>query len=112
MKVRLLTVAAFVCCSFAVLAQTSRTQHLPTITPSQFAPRDTPREPRITIRADRIEQQGAVVLYRGNVRMETEILTITADELDFNVDTREADLRGAVHAKVLPGMVRVVPLNN
>jgi hypothetical protein len=42
--------------------------------------------------------------------METESVAISADELDFNINSREGDFRGAVRVKVAPRRVQVVPL--
>ena len=115
MKAGFLTLAILVACSIAVAGRQGP-QRLPNqqAIPSQFVPpdprRDNPREPQIEIRADRVERQGSLILYRGNVLMETERLTISADELDFNINTREGDLRGTVRVKVAPRRVQVVPL--
>ena len=42
--------------------------------------------------------------------MRTDGSEISADELDFNVDTRTADARGDVKVRVLPPEFGVVPL--
>jgi lipopolysaccharide assembly outer membrane protein LptD (OstA) len=63
------------------------------------------------IRADQQTRQGPVIQYRGNVRITTGFVETTADEADFNVDTRQFDLRGNVRMRVLDMTPRVVPLH-
>jgi lipopolysaccharide assembly outer membrane protein LptD (OstA) len=117
MKAGFLTFAILAVCSIAVAGRqgppAERSPNQQAI-PSQFVPpdprRDNPREPQIEIRADRVERQGSLIRYRGNVLMETESVAISADELDFNINSREGDLRGTVRVKVAPRRVEVVPL--
>jgi lipopolysaccharide assembly outer membrane protein LptD (OstA) len=64
----------------------------------------------VYIRADTQTRDGDIIRYRGNVRMRTEGSEISADELDFNLDTRTADVRGNVQVRVLRPEYGVVPL--
>ena len=64
----------------------------------------------VYIRADAQTRDGNIIRYRGNVLMRTDGSEVTADELDFNVDTRTADARGNVQIRVLPPEYGVVPL--
>ena len=64
----------------------------------------------VYIRADAQTRDGNIIRYRGNVLMRTDGSEISADELDFNVDTRTADARGDVKVRVLPPEFGVVPL--
>jgi hypothetical protein len=65
---------------------------------------------RVDIRADSQTREDNVIRYRGNVRMRTEGSEVTADEIDFNVDTRTADVRGNVQVRILAPEYRVIPL--
>ena len=76
----------------------------PAIPPPPF------RRGQVDIRADSQTRAGNVIRYRGSVRMRTDGSEITADELDFNVETRTADVRGKVQVRVLPSEYRVIPL--
>src|SRR4026207_534640 len=47
----------------------------------------SPRDRNFNIVADTQTNQGASILYRGNVRMTTDSMQLVADELDFNTTT-------------------------
>ncbi|HEY7334520.1 MAG TPA: LPS assembly protein LptD [Bryobacteraceae bacterium] len=49
------------------------------------------------VQADSQEQDGPVIHLRGMVRVETSNMLLTADEVDYNQDTADADVRGHVH---------------
>jgi hypothetical protein len=68
------------------------------------------RDREYDITADRQTRQGAVVQYRGNVRMRSYGMEVSADELDFDSVTRTGDARGTVKVRVLPPEFKVVPL--
>lgn len=55
---------------------------------------------------------GAIIAYRGDVRLLTSTTELRADELDFNTTTLSADARGNVSVRVIPAPVRVVPLGH
>jgi lipopolysaccharide assembly outer membrane protein LptD (OstA) len=80
--------------------------------PSPFGRNRDPFGPgqEYDITADRQTRQGAIVQYRGNVRMHTYGTEVTADELDFDLMTRTGDARGNVRVRVLPLEFKVVPL--
>jgi LPS-assembly protein len=48
-------------------------------------------------KADQQESDGKVLHLRGNARVETADDLLTADEIDYNEDTHEAEARGHVH---------------
>jgi hypothetical protein len=64
------------------------------------------------ITADRQTRQGAIVQYRGNVRMQSSGMEVTADELDFDLMTRTGDARGNVRVRVLPPEFKMIPLTS
>jgi hypothetical protein len=81
--------------------------------PSQWSvPRPFPFNPNPDIRADRQTRRGAVVQYRGNVRVIKNGMELRADELDYNENTGTGDLRGNVTFRVAPGGARVIPLTH
>jgi hypothetical protein len=62
------------------------------------------------IAADSQSRQGAVTAYRGHVRMTTDTTIILADELDFNMQTQRADVRGNVSVQLRQVGPRVIPV--
>ena len=54
----------------------------------------------VLVTADRIEQNGAVRHVTGHVTIETEAVTLRADEVDYNDDTQEILARGDVRIKL------------
>ena len=62
-------------------------------------PRPTAPGPGETAKtsADQEESDGKVLHLRGNARVETADSLLTADEIDYNQDTHEAEARGKVH---------------
>lgn len=70
------------------------------------------RDREYDITADRQTRQGAIVQYRGNVRMQSSGMEVTADELDFDLMTRAGDARGNVKVRVLPPEFKMVPLTS
>jgi hypothetical protein len=77
--------------------------------PSQYT-RPSPGNPNPDIRADRQTRQGAIVQFRGNVRMTINGMELRADELDYDVAARAGDIRGNVAFRLEPTGVRVIPL--
>ncbi|HLH45085.1 MAG TPA: LPS assembly protein LptD [Bryobacteraceae bacterium] len=49
------------------------------------------------VQANSEEHDGPVIHLRGMVRIETSEMALTADEVDYNQDTGDADVRGHVH---------------
>ena len=49
------------------------------------------------VQANSQEQDGPVIHLHGMVRIETSEMSLTADEVDYNQDTGDADARGHVH---------------
>jgi lipopolysaccharide assembly outer membrane protein LptD (OstA) len=64
----------------------------------------------VSFNADSVSQRGAVTRYRGNVEMRTDAVILHADELDLNLYTQRADVRGNVSVQVLPVGATVIPL--
>jgi hypothetical protein len=80
------------------------------IMPFQIPP-PGPRQRDVQITADTMTRDGAGVShYRGNVEMKTDATILRADEVDFNTNTQQAEVRGNVTVKVLPISARVQPL--
>ena len=80
--------------------------------PEQFRARPPPPfgDREVDITADRQTQRGAVVQYRGNVRMRTDGIEVSADELDFDSGTRTGDARGTVKVRMLAPAFKIIPL--
>jgi lipopolysaccharide assembly outer membrane protein LptD (OstA) len=72
-----------------------------------LAPRD--RNPSIV--ADTQTVQGNSIFFRGHVRLFSDTMELTADELDFDRLSRTFDVRGNVRVRLLPLTVRMVPLS-
>lgn len=66
----------------------------------------------VNIVADRQSSQGGMTNYRGHVRMTTDSTIIQADELDFNSQTQQADVRGNVSVQLRQIGARAIPLAN
>ena len=60
--------------------------------PTAPGPGETAKTP-----ADQEESDGKVLHLRGNARVETADALLTADEIDYNQETHEAEARGKVH---------------
>jgi len=54
---------------------------------------------------------GNTVQYLGHVRMTTESVIVTADELNYNTSTKSAKATGNVSIQVQPPAPLVVPLS-
>lgn len=78
--------------------------------PPRIEPFGPYREYDIT--ADRQTRQGSVVQYRGNVRMRTSGMEVSADELDFDTRARTGDARGNVRVRVVPPEFKMIPLTS
>ena len=61
---------------------------------------------RPQFKADSRARDGSVMRYRGNVEMITDAVVIHADEIDFDLTTEEAAVRGNVRVQVLPVELR------
>jgi len=89
----------------------------PTSLPSPFsAPTPIPnypsmRERPLAIAADNMTVSGKTVQYRGHVRMTTDSVVVTADELDYDMSTQSAKATGNVAIHVRPPGPLVVPLS-
>ena len=70
-----------------------------------------PRDRNFSIVADTQTVQGNFIFYRGHVRLISDAMELTADELDFDALSRTGDVRGNVRVRVLPLTVRTVPLS-
>jgi hypothetical protein len=70
------------------------------------------RDREYDISADRQTRQGSTVQYRGNVRMQSSGMEVTADELDFDLTTRTGDARGNVRVRVMPPEFKMIPLTS
>ena len=70
------------------------------------------RQSPYTIAADSQTVQGDSVRYRGNVRITTDSMELTVNELDFNTRTLEGKARGEMSLRVLPIGPRPVPLSH
>ena len=80
--------------------------------PPQFSmPVPPPRDRNFSIVADTQTVRGNSIFYRGHVRLVSDAMELTADELDFDALSRTGDVRGNVRVRVLPLTVRVVPLS-
>jgi lipopolysaccharide assembly outer membrane protein LptD (OstA) len=95
----------------------------PRVTPPPPLPPQPPQPPRpmypdflpdssVAIRADDVQRQSSITLYRGNVRIDAGGLLVSADEVTFNQATRELKFNGSFSAAVQPASPRVVPLGN
>jgi lipopolysaccharide assembly outer membrane protein LptD (OstA) len=58
------------------------------------------RHSDVNMTANRIDHIGAVTHLAGHVMIETDGMTLRADEADFNSDTTEIVARGEVHVKL------------
>jgi hypothetical protein len=74
-------------------------------------PVPSPRDRNFSIVADTQTVQGNSIFYRGHVRLFSDAMELTADELDFDALSRAGDARGNVRVRVLPITVRTVPLS-
>jgi lipopolysaccharide assembly outer membrane protein LptD (OstA) len=102
----LLTIFAVV-----VFGQGARPPAPPAPPPPSNRPIPKPYKERpFTVTAGSIEREGSVIRYRRDVQMDTESIMIRADELDFNEETREVQLRGNVRAKMKGFVAGVIPL--
>lgn len=70
----------------------------------------TSRERPVAIVADKMNINGNTVQYLGHVRMTTESVIVTADELNYDTSTKTAKATGNVAIKVQPAAPLVVPL--
>ena len=75
-------------------------------------PVPSPRDRNFNIVADTQTVRGNSIFYRGHVRLFSEAMELTADELDFDALSRTGDVRGNVRVRVLPLTVRIVPLSS
>ena len=71
----------------------------------------TSRERPVAIAADKMNINGKTVQYLGHVRMTTESVIVTADELNYDTSTKTAKATGNVAIKVQPPAPLVVPLS-
>ena len=69
------------------------------------------RERPLAITADKMTVMGKTVQYQGHVRMTTESVVVTADELNFDSLTHSAKAMGNVAIQVRPPGPLVVPLS-
>ena len=69
------------------------------------------RERPLSINADTMNFVGKSVRYRGHVRMTTDSVVVTADELDYDTLTKSAKATGNVAIQVRPPGPLVVPLS-
>lgn len=53
----------------------------------------------ITLTAASINREGSVVRLKGQARVETNEVLLSADEADYHTDTREVEARGNVRVK-------------
>ena len=67
---------------------------------------------RIQIQADSQARDGNIIGFRGNVQMWVDGAQVTADELDYNLDSRTADVRGTMQVRVLPPQYGIHPLTD
>lgn len=74
-------------------------------------PVPSPRDRNFSIVADTQTVQGNSIFYRGHVRLFSDAMELTADELDFDALSRTGDVRGNVRVRLLPLTVRTVPLS-
>jgi len=109
-------------CSIAVLAGSQNSaQKIPAVPPktlpSPYQPPTTipnvpsTRERPLAITADKTTFNGRTVQYQGHVRMSTESVIVTADELNFDTTTHSAKATGNVEIKMQPAAPLVVPLS-
>jgi lipopolysaccharide assembly outer membrane protein LptD (OstA) len=121
MKV-ILREAALLVISVAVLAGSQNSvQKAPAIPPKSLpSPNQPPtpipnfpstRERPLAIAADKMTVNGKTVQYRGHVRMTTDSIVVTADELDYDATTHSAKATGNVAIQVQPPGPLVVPLS-
>jgi hypothetical protein len=125
MKFLILVVLAFTCSIGQALSQQTPDRPNaappappipPKSVPSPFRP-PTPipnypstRGRTLAIAADKFTIDGKTVQYRGHVRMTTESVIVTADELDYDVPTQSAKATGNVAIQVRSPKSLVVPL--
>jgi len=69
------------------------------------------RERPLAIAADKMTVNGKTVQYQGHVRMTTESVIVTADELNYDTSTKSAKATGNVAIQVQPPGPLVVPLS-
>jgi len=108
--------------SVAVLAGSQNSaQKLPAVPPKTLPgpyqpPTPIPNVPSTRVRplaitADKTTLNGRTVQYQGHVRMTTDSVIITADELNFDTRTQSAKAMGDVAIKMQPPAPLVVPLS-
>jgi lipopolysaccharide assembly outer membrane protein LptD (OstA) len=54
----------------------------------------------VAVKAESVARQGPVYHLRGNATFEPSAVAIRADEIEFNQETNELELRGAVRMKL------------
>jgi lipopolysaccharide assembly outer membrane protein LptD (OstA) len=69
------------------------------------------RERPLAITADKRTVNGKTIQYQGHVRMTTESVIVTADELNYDSTTKSAKATGNVAIQVQPPGPLVVPLS-
>jgi len=69
------------------------------------------RERPLAITADKRAVNGKTIQYQGHVRMTTDSVIVTADELNFDAATQSAKATGNVAIQVRPPGPLVVPLS-
>ena len=80
--------------------------------PPQFSMPVPPlRDRNRSVVADTQTVQGNSIFFRGHVRLVSDTMELTADELDFDRLSRTFDVRGNVRVRLLPSTVRMVPLS-
>ena len=80
--------------------------------PPQFSMPVPPlRDRNPSVVADTQTVQGNSIFFRGHVRLVSDTMELTADELDFDRLSRTFDVRGNVRVRLLPSTVRMVPLS-
>ena len=108
--------------SMAVLAGLQNSvQKTPTIPPKTLpGPNQSPtpipnfsssRERPLAITSDKMTVNGKTVQYQGHVRMTTESVIVTADELNYDTSTKSAKATGNVAIHLQPPGPLVVPLS-
>jgi lipopolysaccharide assembly outer membrane protein LptD (OstA) len=108
--------------SMAVLAGFQNSvQKTPTIPPKTLpGPNQSPtripnftssRERPLAITSDKMTINGKTVQYQGHVRMTTESVIVTADELNYDTSTKSAKATGNVAIQLQPPGPLVVPLS-
>jgi lipopolysaccharide assembly outer membrane protein LptD (OstA) len=69
------------------------------------------RERPLSISADTMDIVGKTIQYRGHVRMTTDSVVVTADELEYDALTKSAKATGNVAIQMRPPGPLVVPLS-